>query len=109
MNDNIDPPSVGVNMSDTAEIDQWLAARKREALNIDPKTAEVTWVYGQSFDPYDVRDLPEEYRQVQRHYFARAPGSEIWVVFDDLPDDTRETLLQMHESQLAFPAGLTPG
>jgi hypothetical protein len=73
--------------------EQWLAIRKGAGLLIDPETAEVMWVYGQTLDPYGVYpDLPEECRQVGREYFARSPGTDVWVSFDDLPDATRNAL-----------------
>jgi hypothetical protein len=72
--------------------EQWLALRKDAALRIDPETAEVYWTYGQTLDPYGVENLPEEYQQIQRNYFARSPGSNVWVLFDDLPDATRDRL-----------------
>ena len=75
--------------SKQTDIEKWLAIRKAEALKIDPDTAEVGWEYGQTLDPYGVcPDLPEEYQQVGREYFARAPGSEVWVHFGDLPKET---------------------
>jgi hypothetical protein len=40
----------------------------------------------------DEWELPEEFHQVGREYFARAPGSDIWVRFSDLPDTVRERL-----------------
>ena len=56
----------------------WLAIRKEAGLKIDPETAEVTWRYAHTCDPYGVYpDLPEEYQQVGREYFARSPGSEV--------------------------------
>ena len=74
---------------------------------IDPATAEVTWDYARTLDPYGVhRDLPEECQQVGREYFARAPKTKVWVCFGDLPDATREVLWKQHSRQLAFPAGL---
>ena len=80
-------PEIGVH--------QWLGIRKDEALKIDPATAEVTWRYALTLDPYGVRpELPEEVRQVGREYFARAPGSEVWVHFHDLPDEVRAALLK---------------
>jgi hypothetical protein len=89
--------------------ERWLATRKQVGLQIDPETAEVTWIYTQTLDPYGVYpELPEEYQQVGREYFARNPGSEVWVLFGDLPDATREALWQRHRANLAFPAGL-PG
>jgi hypothetical protein len=89
--------------------EQWLALRKEAALKIDPETAEVEWTYAQTLDPYGVDpELPEECSQVGREYFARSPGSDIWVWFGDLPDPTRHALWEKHESRLAFPAGLIP-
>ena len=88
-------------------VEQWLAIRKKEALKIDPETAEVDWLYEYTMDPYGVDpDLPEELRQVGREYFARSPDSDVWVSFQDLPDATVEALWAKHSSKLAFPAGL---
>jgi hypothetical protein len=95
--------------SEKAEIEQWLAIRKEAGLKIDPETAEVDWSYRQTLDPYGVYDeweLPEEFHQVGREYFARAPGSDIWVEFGDLPTAVRDALWNRHSSRLAFPAGL---
>jgi hypothetical protein len=93
--------------SKQTEIEEWLAIRKAEALKIDPDTAEVDWEYGQTLDPYGVYpELPEEYQQVGREYFARASGSEVWVNFGDLPQETRDRLWIRHSRKLAFPAGL---
>jgi hypothetical protein len=81
--------------------------RKAAGLQIDPETAEVEWTYAQTLDPYgDDPNLPEEYRQVGREYFARSPKSDAWVWFGDLPEATRDALWNKHKSQLAFPAGL---
>jgi hypothetical protein len=88
-------------------IKRWLALRKEAALQIDPETAEVDWTYAQTLDPYGVEpDLPEEFWQVGRAYFARSPGSEVWVWFGDLPEKIRDALWKKHKSRLAFPAGL---
>lgn len=93
----------GVEMT----VREWLAIRKEAGLKIDPETAEVWWTYGQTLDPYGVDpDLPEEYHQVGREYFARASENEVWVAFRDLPEQTRDALWEKHKSQLAFPAGL---
>jgi hypothetical protein len=92
-----------------AEREHWLEIRKKEALRIDPETAEVAWSYAQVLDPYGVLDkweLPEECDCVGRAYFARAPGSDIWVEFGDLPQETRDKLWNRHRRKLAFPAGL---
>jgi hypothetical protein len=87
-------------------VEEFLAIRKAEGSKIDARTAEVTWCYAQTLDPYGICELPEEYQQVGREYFARAPGSHVWVCFDDLPQETREALWKVHKHELAFPAGL---
>jgi len=87
-------------------VEQWLAIRKEAGLKIDPETAEVQWIHARPFDPYGVYpDLPEECQQVGRVYFARSPGSDVWVCFYDLPEATRDALWKKHRSKLAFPAG----
>jgi hypothetical protein len=87
--------------AEKAEIERWLAIRKEEAVKIDPEIAEVNWWYPQTLNPYGVLDeweLPEELNQVGREYFARAPGSDIWVWFGDLPEQTAERLRQRGQS-----------
>jgi len=60
------------------ERNAWLAGRKEAGLKIDPETAEVEWTYAQTLDPYGVYpELPEEYWQVGREYFARSSGSDV--------------------------------
>jgi hypothetical protein len=89
------------------EVEEWLAIRKEAGLKINPDTAEVLWDYAPTLDPYGVYDdLPEECRDVGRQYFARSPGTDVWVSFCDLPKATRDALWKKHESKLAFPAGL---
>ena len=93
--------------TDQMTVEQWLSTRKEAGLKIDPETAEVDWNYAQTLDPYGVDpDLPEEYQQVGREYFARSPGSDVWVLFADLPEATRDALWAKHKRKLAFPAGL---
>ena len=73
-------------MNDTQTKEELLAVRQAEAKQIDPETAEIDWDWGQILDPYGLDpDLPDECCQVGRIYFARRPGSEIWVCFYDLP------------------------
>jgi hypothetical protein len=91
------------NMSEEMSVDQYLAIRKEAALKIDPDTAEMDWSYIQIMDPYGVRpDLPQEYDQVGRGYFARSPGSDVWVSFYDLPEKVVKALWERLE---AFPDG----
>jgi hypothetical protein len=93
------------NIYEKLTVEEWLAIRKEEGLKIDAGTAEVTWHYAQTFDPYGVDpDLPEELKQIGREYFARSSGGDIWLHFGDLPDEVREALWQRDESK--FPAGL---
>ena len=88
-------------------VEQWLEIRKEAGKRIDPETAEVDWDYGQIMDPYGVDpNLPEELDLIGRLYFARSSGSDIWVSFDDLPDETRARAWEIHGRKLAFPAGL---
>jgi len=90
----------------TISIEEFLAIRKAEGLKIDARTADVTWWYAQVLDPYDIyNDVPPEYDCVGREYFAQAPESDIWVLFGDLPDQTREALWEANKRELAFPAG----
>ena len=89
------------------EVEKWLAIRKEAGLHIEPETAEIEWIYALTIDPYGVNPgVPEEYQQVGREYFARSPGSDIWVDFGDLPEATRDALWEKHKRKLAFPAGL---
>lgn len=91
----------------TIRSELWLALLKIAGQQIEPDTAEVIWTYGQIADLYGVYpDLPEEYQCVGREYFARAPETDVWINFGDLPEVTREALWAKHEGQLAFPAGL---
>ena len=86
----------------TEEVEQWLKIRKEAALKIDPQTAKVDWWYGQTLDPYRVHaDLPEELRQVGREYFARAPESDVWVWFGDLPPEVSRALWVRFENEPA--------
>lgn len=91
----------------TIRQDLWRALLRIAGRQIDPNTAEVVCTYRLILDPYGVHpDLPEEYQQVGQECFARAPGTEVWVSFDDLPKETLDRLRARHSRKLAFPAGL---
>ena len=81
----------------------WHALLEIAGRQIDPKTAEVCSVHRQVVDPYGVYpDLPDECDCVGRCYFARAPGSRVWIEFGDLPEATREALwMRERDSHLA--------
>ena len=92
------------------ELEDWLAIRKKTGSMIDPETAEVTWVYANTFDPYGVHpDLPEDAQCAGRENFARMPGSDVWVWFGDLPDEVHDRLIKKHGAKLNFPEGLIMG
>jgi hypothetical protein len=75
------------------ELKEFRSIREEAGLKIDPATAEVNWEWAQVADPYGIRpDLPREYQQVGRVYFARSPESHIWVEFGDLPGAIRDSL-----------------
>lgn len=97
-------------MNDQMTVEEWLAIRKEEGKSIDPATAETRWSYERVADPYGVipnSDLSDEGRGVSgRAYWARSPGSKIWVLFDDLPEATVKALWTRDKRELAFPAGL---
>jgi hypothetical protein len=74
-------------------VEQWLQVRKDAALLIDAETAEVSCIHGYVADPYGVfNDLSWEEQVIGRNDFAREPGSDIWVSFRDLPNETLEKL-----------------
>jgi hypothetical protein len=94
-NDN-DVPTVNVTVK---YLD---ALRQAIGLHINPETAEVWWTYAQTLDPYgDLPNLPEEHWQVGREYFARSPGSHVWIWFGDLPEATRDALERQGMSHVA--------
>jgi hypothetical protein len=93
--------------ADEMTVEQWFAIRKEAGLQIDPETAEVEWTYAYTVDPYGIDpELSKQCDQIGREYFARSPGNNVWVSFDDLPDATRSALWERHRRKLAFPAGL---
>jgi hypothetical protein len=81
-----------------AEYNRRMEERRAAGLLIDPSTAEIDWNYAQTLDPYDdgLPLLPQA-EQVGREYFARAPGSDIWVCLGDLPDATRDAIWERFE------------
>ena len=81
-------------------VPEWLAIRKKAAAEINPETAKVSRIDAQTLDPYGVnRYLPSEFGAVGREYFARAPGSDVWVLFDDLSSDTATALWKRYSSK----------
>ena len=81
-----------------------LGTFKEAGLKIAPETADVDWTWERIMDPYGLYpDLPEEYRQTGRVYWARSPESDIWVEFGDLPAATRDALEKSRSKDDDFP------
>ena len=73
--------------SEQSPAKEWLAVRRDAGLKVDPKNAEIDYCYGPIGDPYEIGPkMLGELHQVGRVYFARSPGSKVWVAFDDLPE-----------------------
>ena len=89
----------GFQSADESEREEWLASRKEAGRQIDPKTAEVMWIFACAEDPYCIDpELLEEYRcSVGREYFARNPGTDIWVRIEDLPTATRGAFREKYD------------
>jgi len=89
-------------------IDEFRERRREAGLKIDPETAEICggW-HGSLFDPYYINPLlPREFKGYsEKHWFARSPGSDIWVWDEDLPEATIEALYKKHNPGLSCQAG----
>jgi hypothetical protein len=85
------------------ERNDFMAVRKEAGLKIDPATAEVDCSRGNYFDPYGIighKNLPLECQDDwTKLYWARSPGSDIWVEFGDLPDETSTELTKLLETR----------
>jgi hypothetical protein len=81
----------------------WHALLEIAGRQIDPENAEVDWEFGPVGDPYGVYANTRSEYCIGPLYFARNPGSRVWIEFGDLPDATREAL----ESKKRYPSKLT--
>jgi hypothetical protein len=83
---------------DGIPVKEWLASRKEAVLKIDPATALVSRAYVNPANPYGVySEIPNYVKEVTDDYYARAPGSKIWVYRGDLPKRTAYALEEKHE------------
>ena len=83
-----------------AEYNKRMEERRAAGLLIDPSTAETFWISENFFDVYsDGLPLFPQEILISRKSFARAPGSDIWVCFRDLPDATREAIWKRFEKE----------
>ncbi|MFZ0401558.1 MAG: hypothetical protein WBX05_00975 [Pseudolabrys sp.] len=79
------------------DAEKFEADRKAEGLKVDAATAEVAYFCVNYFNPYgvfDACDMDPECADYELSYqpFARSPGSEFWVVVQDLPEATQQAL-----------------
>jgi hypothetical protein len=73
---------------------EFFMMRKEAGLRVDPETAEICREWRESFDPYDVLgSVPPECQSVGSEWFARAPSTNEWVLFEHLPPATRAMLM----------------
>jgi hypothetical protein len=72
-----------------AEARKFLADMKRAARELDPATAEVELIYTGTSDVYGMYPYRDD---SSCEYFARAPGSDVWVCEEDWPRATRKAL-----------------
>ncbi len=88
----------------TAEqIAQWVASREEVGAAIDIETCELGRWGAYDADPYGVRDLPDEMRQVGTNRFVRSPSSNGWVSEDDLPTEKCKAMYErIHREAEAY-------
>jgi hypothetical protein len=67
----------------------WLGIYRKEGLRLDPNTANVRCDRVFVEDPYGVYG---DGSNIGSADFARAPGSDLWVLWDDLPKKTQRKL-----------------
>ena len=80
-----------VTITDEERTD-FIIVQKEEGSKIDPATAEVKHLWGNFFDPYGIGEDREHGYSAMKLSWARSPGSNVWVEFHDLPEETRAAL-----------------
>lgn len=100
-----------------AELKEWNERKCAEGERIDPRTAEVMFLYTDVADPYyTARNDKERSGLIGRSFFARNLASTNWVYWDDLPAATQQALAaKRHEANVegwrrvfAAQAGIDP-
>src|SRR5262249_33451266 len=67
--------------------------RRAAGLRIDPETAVTICPYTDLADPYgDFPDRDRGYECIGAECFARAPDSDVWILFEHLPEETVNAL-----------------
>jgi hypothetical protein len=93
--ESINSPAANIPIRTERALEQLWSLRSFAGQCIDPDTAEVRCEYNWSFDPYGV--IQRECQKPMWHYFARSPGSDIWVAWEDLPYETELSLWEKHK------------
>jgi hypothetical protein len=88
--DEVDYIQATLRVARDVAISLWLGIYRKEGLRLDPKTANVlqnypVWIE----DPYGVYGIED---CTSKANFARAPGSDLWILWDDLPKKTQRKL-----------------
>ena len=88
--DEVDYIQATLRVSRDVATTLWLGIYRKEGLRLDPKTANILQNYRVWMDdPYGVYGIED---CTGRADFARAPGSDLWVLWDDLPKKTQRKL-----------------
>jgi hypothetical protein len=74
-----------------------LAARRAEALTINPESCATIKYYVEAVDIYGLFDVPEEWSCRGKELFVRNLPDGCWVWDGDLPEDTRKKLWERFE------------
>lgn len=82
-----------------AEVDAFHAARKADALKIDPANCMAIRTYCQVIDPYGVLALPEEADCIGSYFFVRNLPDGEWVWEGDLPDDILKEVVRIKQAE----------
>jgi len=87
------------------EYEEFRAGRRVDGMTVDPEACEVMWQFAQVIDPYGVLypgGVPPECDCVGRAYFARAVGSDVWVEFGDLREESVKRLWERNDDRLVL-------
>ena len=88
-------------ITDLKEYEAEIERRRHIGMTIDFTTAETTLGWADLNDPYNMLDEKHHDGQSGRKYFARNPDGT-WVVFEDLPEATRNALWKRDGRKLVF-------
>jgi len=83
---------------DGIPVKEWLEMRTEAALKIDPETALILRSHVCPSSPYGTYSkIPEHCEEIFDDYYARSPGSDVWVYAGDLPKEVARALEKRHK------------